>query len=345
MKYRNPKKDSDLFSMIDHQREITQTVRGINKLNAVIDWELFRAELESLLGYDNRDSSKGGRPPFDPVLMLKVLVLQKYHNLSDEQTEFQISDRFSFMQFLGLQPGDSIPDEKTIWDFKQLLDKDGRDGARKLFECFTSQLSEEGMIAREGSIVDASFVDAPRQRNRREENAQIKKGERPEGFEPDTAKGRQKDCDARWTKKNAETHYGYKNHAKVDARSKLVVGYKSTAASVHDSQVLKDLIDEQDEAVFADSAYQSESSDELLIENDCQNFILFKARRGHPLTAEEVATNKLRSRIRVRCEHIFGRMSQMALDRLRSIGMTRANQHIGLSNLVYNMDRYAFLCK
>ena len=218
MKYRNPKKDSDLFSMIDHQREITQTVRGINKLNDVIDWELFRPELESLLGYDNRDLSKGGRPPFDPVFMLKVLVLQKYHNLSDEQTEFQISDRFSFMQFLGLQPGDSIPDEKTIWDFKQLLDKDGRDGARKLFECFTSQLSEEGMIAREGSI--------------------------------------------------------------VDARSKLVVGYKGTAASVHDSQVLKDLIDEQDEAVFADSAYQSESSDELLIENDCQNFILFKARRA-----------------------------------------------------------------
>jgi len=170
MKYRNPKKDSDLFSMIDHQREITQTVRGINKLNDVIDWELFRSELESLLGYDNRDLSKGGRPPFDPVLMLKVLVLQKYHNLSDEQTEFQIGDRFSFMQFLGLQPGDSVPDEKTIWDFKQLLDKDGRDGARKLFECFASQLNDGAMIAREGSIVDASFVDAPRQRNTREQS-------------------------------------------------------------------------------------------------------------------------------------------------------------------------------
>jgi IS5 family transposase len=149
MKYRNPKKDSDLFSMIDHQREITQTVRAINKL-------------------------------------------------SDEQTEFQIGDRFSFMQFLGLQPGDSVPDEKTIWDFKGLLDRNGRDGARKLFECFASQLSGEGMIAREGCIVDASFVDAPRQLNTREQN---KAGERPEGFEADTAKGRQKDCDARWTKK------------------------------------------------------------------------------------------------------------------------------------------------
>ena len=231
--------------MIDHQREITQTVRGINKLNDVIDWELFRPELESLLGYDNPDLSKGGRPPFDPVLMLKVLVLQKYHNLSDEQTEFQIGDRFSFMQFLGLQPGDSVPDEKTIWDFKGLLDKDGRDSARKLFECFASQLSGEGMIAREGSIVEASFVDAPRQRNTRKQNVQIKTGERPEGFEADTAKGRQKDCDAPWTKKNTETHYGYKNHAKVDAKSKLVVSYKSTAASVHDSQVLEDLIDER----------------------------------------------------------------------------------------------------
>lgn len=143
--------------------------------------------MESLLGYDSRDLSKGGRPPFDPVLMLKVLVLHNYHNLSDEQTEFQISNRFSFMQFLGLHPGDSISDEKTIWDFKQLLDKDGRDRARKLFECFASQLSEEGMIAREGSIVDASFVDAPRQRNSREQNAQIKQGERPEGFESDSA--------------------------------------------------------------------------------------------------------------------------------------------------------------
>ena len=114
---------------------------------------------------------------------------------------------------------------------------------------------------------------------------------------------------------------------------------------MHDSQVLEDLIDDEDEALFADSAYASKSSDERLLKNGCQNFIQFKAQRGHPLTAEEIATNKLRSRIRVRCEHIFGRMGQMTLDRLRSIGLARANQHVGLSNLVYNLDRYAFLCK
>jgi transposase, IS5 family len=343
MKYRNPKKDNDLFRMIDHEREVMRNIKGINKLNSVIDWECFREELEMLLGYDVRDSRKGGRPPFDAVLMFKVLVLQKYHGLSDDEAEYQIKDRFSFMQFLGLQPGDSIPDAKTIWDFKQLLEMDGREGSKKLFDGFVKMLREEGMIGCEGSIVDASFVDAPRQRNSREQNECIKQGERPEEFSTKPAKGRQKDCDARWTKKNNETHYGYKNHAKVDAKSKLITDYVGTSANVHDSQVFEELVGEEDEAVFADSAYLSESNREHLLAKNCQDFILLKGTRGHPLNEEEKATNKLRSRIRVRCEHVFGRMSQLAMDRLRSIGRIRANHHIALSNLVYNMDRYAFL--
>lgn len=345
MRYRNPRKESDFFSMIDHQQEVISIVKGINKLNGIIDWEMFRDQLESLLGYDNRDDRKGGRPPFDPVLMLKILVLQKYYGLSDDQTEYQIMDRFSFMDFLGLRAGDSVPDAKTIWDFKQLLEKDGRKGSEKLFNIFGEILNEQGLIAREGSIIDASFVDAPRQRNTREQNAKIKSGERPDGFENNSNKGRQKDCDARWTKKNNETHYGYKNHAKVDAKSKLVINYTSTSANVHDSQVLEELIDENDNALFADSAYFSEKNFQSLIQYDCENFIMIKARRGHPLGETEQATNKLRSRIRVRCEHVFGRMAQMAMDRLHCIGSVRANQHIAFSNLVYNMDRYALLCK
>ena len=107
--------------MIDHQQEVMRTVKSINKLNAVIDWELFRVDLETLLGDDVRDQRKGGRPPFDVVLMLKVLVLQKYYSLSDDEAELQIMDRYSFMQFLDLLPGDSVPDAKTIWDFRQSL--------------------------------------------------------------------------------------------------------------------------------------------------------------------------------------------------------------------------------
>jgi len=130
----------------------------------------------------------------------------------------------------------------------------------------------------------------------------------------------------------------------VDAKSKLVDGYATTAANVHDSQVFEELIDENDEAVFADSAYFSQASDEHLIAKDCQNFVMFKATRARPLGEEQQATNKLRSRIRVRCEHVFGRMTRMAMDRLRTIGLPRAGQHNGLCNPVYNMDRYAFLC-
>jgi len=205
-------------------------------------------------------------------------------------------------------------------------------------------LEAQGLVRHEGSLVDASFVDGPRQRNTRDQNKSIKKGERPVEFDSDTPKGRQKDCDARWAQKNKETHFGYKNHAKVDAKSKLIIGSVTTSASVHDSQVFQDLVDETDNAVFADIAHQSEESERYVLEEcDCEDFIMFKGRRGHPLTEEEKATNTLRSRLRVRVEHVFGRMSQMGMDMVRTIGLKRGIQHNTLSNLVYNMDRYAFL--
>ena len=148
MRYREASPQLDVFSILSHEQAVTQAVKGINKLSKVIDWELFREELESVLGYAQRDWSKGGRPPFDPVLMFKVLVLQKFHGLSDEECEFQIRDRFSFMNFLGLHPGDATPDARTIWDFKQALERDGRDGARRLFERFDQILTEGGWIGR-----------------------------------------------------------------------------------------------------------------------------------------------------------------------------------------------------
>ena len=180
MNDRNIDQGSDLFSILDHQRQCNQTVRGIHRLRDSIDWESFRKPLEEILGYKDRNKKKGGRPPFDPVFMFKILILQKFHNLSDEATEYQIGDRFSFMNFLGLRPSDSIPDCNTLWDFRENLDKNDRDGVGHLFLHFEKQLSHQGLIAREGSMVDASFVDAPRQRNTREENHEIKKGNIPE---------------------------------------------------------------------------------------------------------------------------------------------------------------------
>lgn len=277
MNYYQASSRGDLFTIIEHQKKITAQKVGINKLDDCIDWELFREELEDILGYSKRDSKKGGRPPFDPVLMFKVLLIQKFYGLSDAATEQQILDRFSFMSFLGLLPGDAVPDKNTIWDFKQALEKDNCNGSERLFKRFEKELNREGLISKEGSIVDASFVDAPRQRNNQDQNKQIKSGKRPEGFEQDTPKGRQKDCDARWSKKNQEVHYGYKNHVKIDAKSKLIIKGITTPGNVHDSQVFKDLVDKEDNAVFADSAYQSEENEKYVIQTcDSEEFIMLK---------------------------------------------------------------------
>jgi len=348
MKYRDKGAGGDLFSFIEHREKVVALNLGICKLNDVIDWEIFRPRLEKVLGYSDRDPRKGGRPPFDPVMMLKVLVLQKYHGLSDHATETQIADRFSFLRFLGLSPGDDIPDENTIWDFREALASGHgaeRDcGFEGLFDEFLGHLEAAGMVGHEGSLVDATFVEAPRQRNSREENQQIKEGRRPKGFEPDTAKGRQKDCDARWTKKGGQNHYGYKNHAKVDAKSKLITRYKATPASVHDSQMIKDLVDEKDNALFADSAYAGEEIETYILETcDCEDFIQLRPYRNRPLNEEDKQTNKLRSRIRCRVEHVFGRLEHMGANNVRGIGLKRAAAQIGLANLVYNIDRFVLL--
>ena len=344
--YRKLDKGGNLFSAIEHQQAVAKREIGILKLRNLIDWEDFRPLLEELCGYAGRDWSKGGQPPFDPVFMLKLLILQKYHGLSDDATEEQIGDRLSFLEFLGLRLGDDIPDAKTIWDFKQRIEQDGREGSLRLFEAFNTTLEAKGLIAREGSIVDASFTEAPRQRNSRSQNKRIKEGQRPEEFDRNPSVGRQKDTDARWTKKNHQTYYGYKNHAKVDLKSKLITRSETTAANVHDSQVFKQLLDERDQAVLADSAYHSKENEEhLLTVIDADDFLMRKAQAKKPLSEEEIRTNHTISRMRVRVEHVFGRMAQMGADICRSIGLKRATSHNHLSNLTYNMDRYAVLAR
>lgn len=282
-------------------------------------------------------------PPFDPVFMLKVLVLQKYHGLSDDATQEQIDDRTSFKNFLGLRIGDEFPDAKTIWDFKQRIEENECQGALRIFEAFGQMLENQGLVAREGSIIDASFTDAPRQRNTRAQNQQIKDGQRPEEFDTNPSVGRQKDSDARWAKKNNETHYGYKNHVKADLKSKLIIKSETTPANVHDSQVFTRLLDERDQAVLADSAYHSEEHEEVLLAIHAQEFLMRKATRNHPLSEAEKQTNHTISRMRVRVEHVFARVSQMGNHLCRSIGLKRVTSHHHLSNLVYNMDRYACL--
>jgi IS5 family transposase len=329
-----------IFDLESRLAKIDDNGDPLLRLNALIDWELFRADLESLRQRERK--SNAGAKGYDPLLMFKVLILQSLYNLSDAQTENQILDRLSFARFLGLKLGGKVPDEKTIWLFRETLGKAGL--AEKLFARFDRFLNEHGFEARKGQIIDATIVSCPKQRNSRDENAAIKRGERIEEWSE--AKRRQKDVDARWTKKNNRTFFGYKNHVQADVKHKLIRSYEVTDASVHDSQVFEELLDEDNSSrdVYADAAYRSRRSVSKLKENGWRPRLQRKGVRGRPLTDREKRGNRTRSRIRARIEHIFGVMGSRAGDLiLRCIGAVRARSRVGLRNLAFNIDRYALL--
>jgi len=274
-------------------------------------------------------------------MMFKILILQRYYGLGDTQLEYQIIDRLSFKKFLGLESGDKVPDEKTVWAFREKLTNEGL--VEKLFSQFNAHLKSQGLIMNEGKMIDASFTIAPRQRNTKEENKKIKEGVGNELWEDKPNKKKHKDIDARWTKKNGETFYGYKNHAKVDSKSKFIDKYKVTDASVHDSQALDDLLEEEDKGqdIYADSAYTGEDQEKTINKYGMNNKVHEKGYRNKPLTDEQKANNKEKSRTRARVEHVFGFMEQSMNGLVvKSVGITRATGIIGLINLTYNLFRY-----
>lgn len=190
--------------------------------------------------------------------MFKVLILQSLYNLSDHQTEYPIRARLSFVRFLELKLYDDIPDEKTIWAFREALTKSGY--IEKLLEKFETHLNDKGFGAESGSIIDASIVNAPKQRYRKDDNDQIKQGKTPEHFKENPNRLRQKDIDARWTKKNHQPYYGYKNHINIDADYKLIRHYDITPANIRDIHCLERLLGNPPAPnwrVWADSAYSS----------------------------------------------------------------------------------------
>lgn len=309
-------------------------------LDQRIVWKRFGKPLKKVRRLEERKSN-AGRPPFDELLMFKILILQSLYNLSDDNTEYQINDRLSFRRFLGLSLTDKVPDAKTVWLFRESLVNLGL--IEKLFAVFNKCLIESGFSARKGQIIDASFVEVPRQRNSREDNEVIKSGGIPESFKANQNQLRQKDVDARWVTKGGQRYYGYKNHINIDQDCKLIREYKVTEASVHDSQVLDKVIDPDNSNadIYADSAYRSEEIESQLKEGQYRSKIHFKAYRNKPLSQQQQNANRKRSKVRARVEHVFGyQVNSMKADFIRTIGLARATFKVGMNNLVYNMQRF-----
>ena len=324
---------------------LTKLGDPLEGINAAIDWEIFRAPIVNRIRKE--DYSKGGRPPIDEVIMFKMSLLQDLHNTSDDNTEYLINDRLSFQRFLGMELGEKSPDAKTLWLFKEKL---GAEGLRELFDMFNEKLEAIGIVTREGTLIDASFVEVPRQRNSREENKTIKEGKIPEGWESLENNNffEQKDTDARWAKKGNETFYGYKDHAKVDNKSKIIVDFSVTPANTHDVNEFEGLIDINDNKAWLDAGYASEEH-VARIKAAYPHIILHiceKGTKNKPLTDEQKASNREKSRVRARVEHVFGYITRfMGGMTIRTIGIARAKREICGINLAYNIRRVAFLVR
>ena len=311
---------------------LTQSGDRLIELERHIHWAPLVVVVEKIWRAGAEKKASCGPKPWGVDVMLRVLVLKRLYNLSDEQMEYQLRDRLSFMRFAKLGLGDAVPDSRTIWLYADQLAK--ADGARELFEAFNRQLAERGLLVKEGVMVDATFVEVPRQRNSREDNAKVKQGETPEQWLKQPRKLAQKDLAARWTKKNKQSFYGYKDHVKVGRKTKLIRTYVSTSAEVHDSQPMPGLITKDDDCVHADSAYIGPTIAGDLQAKGVNNHIHEKGTAKRKLDENQKASNRLKSKIRARVEHPFAFMEK-SLGRIynRCIGFVRNDNQIGMMNL------------
>jgi len=346
------------WSITERLAEISAQGDPLETLASTVDFEMFRPVLEGALGRPPR--WKGGRPPFDPVLKFRMLVLQSLHGLSLEQTEYLVRDRLSWMRFCQLGPEDRVPDANTLWDFREALIAAGALDA--LFARLDRAINAAGYLPRGGQILDATLIAAPRQRNTDGERAAIKEGKSAADIWPDKpAKARQKDVDGRWTVKYSKATaradgtkpvdiaipvYGYKSHISIDRMHGIVRRQIVTDAARHDGARLREgLIQGANTSrdVWADSAYRSAENEAWLADHGMTSRIHRKKPRGRPMPTRTSRANAAKSALRSKVEHVFAHQKARMRVTIRTIGIARAEAAITLANMAYNMTRWRWL--
>lgn len=289
-------------------------------MQEAVPWEQLAKPMRKL--YRN-DAGKGGRPNVSAVVMLKCLLVQKWFGYSDPQLEEALLDSIAIREFVGLGQGDGVVDETTMVVFRRRLREAGL--TTQLFDAVLGHLNQQGLIVDEGTIVDATILQAP----------QGKKTKGPSGEVKDT-----RDTQAGFTKKHGRSYHGYKAHIATDVRG-LAKDYRVTPANEHDSKRFDELTEGETKAKYGDSAYMDKQRKAKLQEQGVFCGIIERRVRGQgELTAEQKAHNKKVSKVRAHVEHVFGWGWQMGqFVRARYRGIRRNAEDIGWGLIAYNLKR------
>ena len=254
-------------------------------------------------------------------------------------------DRTSFKQFAGLHSKGQVPDQKTLWTYRNMLSQSGRIDA--LVRVFKDPLAVYGYRLPTGTLGEASVVQVPRQRNSWEETAAIKSGGVPTDWKDQPPKLGQKDTEARWFKTHGVSHFGYKSHIAVDQATKVITKWEVSPAPVHDSQVFAVLLDAhppKGHEVSAVRAYRSGERISGLRKKGFTPRITYKARRGRPLRSRQMELNPSYSKVRCRVEHVFGAMrTDRKVRSMTCLGLSRSRVWIGLGHRCDTINRVCSL--
>lgn len=295
--------------------------RFLNDAFLMINWD----ELDELLNKHIKRKN-GGRPPYPLILLLKMHLLQMWYGLSDEQTEFQCNDRLTFQKFLNLGIEDKIPDATTLENFRHALIESKI--AEFLVEYLDKCCVENGLIKKEGTLVDATFIKA--------------------NCRPHKDKDKNSDIDAEWGHKG----FGFKTTVNVDKESKLIRAISTAPNNVSEAREFKNILIGDEKEVFADKGYDRPMVRNVLKARKIAERIMYQTRRSKnglpatPHTEQKEAFNQSSSKIRSRVEHIFAFWKYVfKCTRARYRGLERVSGQMMSLTLAYNLRRMVFLCK
>ena len=311
----------------------------LDEIDRLIDWNPLEKLLRKTL---KRVVNAVGNPAYPPLPMFKILLLQRWYNLSDTAVEEALYDRLSFVRFVGLSlDHDEVPDATTICRFRQSLIE--RNVQKRLLDKLNHQLQRRGLLVREGAIVDASVVSSAR---RPFKVLDVLPQDRQEDNEDgtDVTISYSDDAEAAWLRKGNRAYYGYKIHAATDTRDGFVLGGHATPANRSDTEEFVAVLDEVDvkvgESIFADKGYSSQLNRYVLQVRGLADGIMYKAARNRELTPSEKNANRQISSVRAKVERAFGTLKRgYGFHRARYLGRAKVELEFLLNSIAFNLKK------